>query len=430
MVLRYPIAKEAAVAPPVSIWLLVMLGVGLVMPHTAPAARAPALSPAVEVSELQAGPSHLAFDAASDSGLVVWNGLSAAGGTEILGRRITSQGRPLGPVVQISQTPDGLGPGTPKVAFNPRTGSYLVVWISGARNDTKGTLRARFVDRDAQPLGASDFSAGDAPVSYEFQPSVAAGARNGGYLVAAGAVTEGIEVRALDDSGGVLSSSTLALSSSKVARSECGEPNLAYRSAADEYMLAFACGLPDENQPPQTQYVQRLAPSAVALKAPVVVIGPRYTKRGTGETALAYNPHRDEFVFVGQTRSLMRTRRLRGDGKPIGPVRTLKRVSAGAEAAAPTVGFDPRSRRYLVTWVVFRRGRTDVPRSLFATRLSEEGVERGPESLRRGDIFLPTVVARGPSGGFLLVFSVQARLLRPADGDVAPTRTLVRYVSR
>jgi len=258
------------------------------------------------------------------------------------------------------------------------------------------------------------FAVGEAPVVVFSPVTVAAG--GGGFLVAFPTRDAGVGARVLDDSGKLQSESVVS-----VPRSNgCGYPAVAYRARANEYLVGFSCGLPpgEGSQPPQTQYVRRLNASGAALAPPVPVITPRYTSFGNGEIALAYNARSDQFLFVGQNRRRIRTRRLDGAGVPIGRVRTLRRVSSDFEAGEVEVGFDPRASRYLVAWDGSRRRGRHYGQALFSTRVDGRGLERGPESLRAGAS--PSAASsRGALGGFLVGFS-----------DRRFERALVRLVVR
>jgi hypothetical protein len=363
----------------------------------------------VAVSGPGAGGAALAFDPASGTGLAVFRGAGDTGRREIFARRIDSRGRPTASPVQTSRTPEGLESDRLDVVFSSESRQYLVVWQEGARLALERGLRGRRIAADGQVVGET-FAVGEAPVS-AFSP-VALAAGRSGFLVGFRSPTGGVGARVLDISGIVQSESVVSTPMSN----GCGFPAVAYRARADEYLVGFSCGLPAEAQPPQTQFVRRLDASGGALGSPVPVITPRNTRFGNGEVALAYNARLDQFLFVGQNRRRIGTRRLDGAGAPVGPVRTLRRPSFEFEASSPRVGFDPRAGRYLVAWRGHRR--RDYGSAVFSTRVDSRGVERGPEAVRT-EVSPSAVQSRGALGGFLL-----------GSSEHRSDRALVRFLAR
>ena len=349
----------------------------------------------------------LAFDPTSGSGLAVYFAPVEGEEREVTVQRVDSTGERFGPRVEVSHTPAGSYPGGPRVVFNPKTREYLVVWTSGPREGRDLPLRGRRVSVSGDPIGQSDFPVGRARVSTFAAPSLAASERTGGYLVAFDATNGAVGARVLDSRGTEVRETRLS------SRRDCGrEVASAYRSRTDEYVVGWACGLPGEDFAPRvTQYAQRLSGSGREVGGDVRVVAPRHTRYGNGEVDLAYSARFDQFVFVGQCRALICVRRLDGRLRPLGPVRLLRRVSYRVETGSPTVAFDDRAGAYLVVWSAWRRiDSRDVARSLFATRLSARGVESARETLlsaARGD--LPSVVATGGSGGFLVSFLADGR---------------------
>src|SRR4051794_40466056 len=67
-----------------------------------------------------------AADGPAGTSVVVWYGRETAGGMiRLYARALGADGAPTGPVTEIAPAA-----GTPAVAYNPRAGEYLVVWIA------------------------------------------------------------------------------------------------------------------------------------------------------------------------------------------------------------------------------------------------------------------------------------------------------------
>lgn len=392
------------VVPTVVLCVILVLGLRYSAHAVPPTALAPALS-------LGAGAPDIAFDPSTGTGLAAYLGPAGPNRVAILGQRVDSSGRSLGPPVELSTTEEGLQAGRPRIVFNATMKEYLAVWLVGPPQSLQRLARGRRLSGDGIPLGKSDFSVGGEPVVTGSSPGLVAG---NGYLVALSAPDTTIHANTLDGHARVIASEKIS------QREGCGNPTGAFRSAANEYLVGWSCGLPAvAGQQPQTQYVQRVASSGTEIGPDVPILSPRYTVRGSGELALAYNSRSDEFLLVGQARRRIRSRRLRGDGRPLGSVRTLRRVSVKFEARYPTVGFDPRAGRYLVVWTADRqRGRRGVSETLFASRVDQRGIERKPESARRGGI-VASIASRGGRGGFLITFY-----------DGRRNAGLIRHVSR
>jgi len=127
----------------------------------------------------------LAYNADTNQYLVVWEDERAGfGSTEIYGRRVAANGKRLRPDFRISSYPwstDGL---LPVVAWNAKTGRYLVVWADQRNESTSGyDIYAREVSRRGIPRG-DDFRVGGAgALGHEGAPGIAYNAHLDQYLV-------------------------------------------------------------------------------------------------------------------------------------------------------------------------------------------------------------------------------------------------------
>lgn len=344
-----------------------------------------------------AGAPVLAFASASQTGIIALTEDVAPGRREIVARRIDSNGLPLTAPVQLSLTPPGFDVGRPDVVFNPKVGEYLVVWRVARRGSERASMRARRVSLEGVTLGAGDFAVGASSISAFTRPVIAAAGTSGGYLVAFETPGATVRARVLDNFGAVVRE-TPRLSGQR----SCGDPRVVYRDRGREYLLGWSCESPGGGA--ATYHTQRVGSSGAQRGRDVVVSTPRDSMRGSGEAALAYDRSRDAFLVAVQARGYVRTRRLDGRGGPRGPWRNLRPASFQLQTRLPAVGFDARTGDFLVSWVGFRRGPRGEPlMSLFFSRLNRDGQERGARGvLGAGDF--PSVVARGPLGGFLVSY--------------------------
>lgn len=359
------------------IYFLILAGIVLGSSATALAAQAQR-GPLVAVSPPGAVGGSLAFDPISRTGLTVFNG--ARGG--IFVRRVSARGRPIGAPSLVSEPP-----GSPSVGFNATTREYLVVW---ARSGEGAPLNGRRVAASGTPVGPR-IALGEGLRGSSSLPVVVGG--KSGYLAVFDPGAAGLHASPLDALG-------IPQGDTEVVRGpNCGAPTAAYRDRANEYLVGWVCRANGEQL---TYYVQRLAESGAKLGQPRAVIPPKYAREG-GEVDLAYNSSLDQFLFVGASVRQIRTRRLDGAGQPIGPIRSLRRRGYQLFAQNPKVGFDPRTRRYLVLWISDYRGRRGQSvESLFATTVGQRGIETEVTSTRAGFFGASSVASRGSLGGFVV----------------------------
>lgn len=387
--------------------LTVTTGVGAslaVVLLSATASATDALQPLAPVSPpgQLVGSQSLAVDTRGRGALVVWNAREGAV-TRVFARRLDITGRPVGEPIPLSE--QGKEALSPQVTFNSRSREYFVAWPV-ERTPSQAFLRARRVSVEGAPIGA-EFAI-DGVVSITGGPiALASGARRGQVALVVRNSRSRIEAYLLGRTGSPIKRTTLS------RRSGCGFPSVAHRARQDEFMVGWACNLPDETSRPQTHYVRRLSSSGRARSGEIAVLTPRYTQRGTGQGALAYDAKADRFLFAGQARRRIRTRLIAGSGRPLGPVRSLRRVSVGNEALGPTLSFDPRKRSFVVVWLAFPRGMSDP--GFFLARVDQRGLNpRGASRLlfqaplREFSPF-PSVAATDAPSGFLAAFTSFSR---------------------
>lgn len=362
------------------IYLLTLAVVVLSSAATAFAAQAQG-GPLVAVSPPDAVGGSLAFDPISRTGLTAFNGARG----EIFVRRVSARGRPIGAPSLVSETASNTG--APSVGFNATTREYLVVWARGGEG---APLNGRRVAASGTPVGPT-IALGEGLRDPYSLPVVLGG--KSGYLVVFDPGAGGVHALALDALGAPQGDTEV------VRRENCGAPTAAYRDRANEYLVGWVCRASGEQL---TYYVQRLAASGAKLDQPRAVVPPKYAKEG-GEVDLAYNSVLDQFLYVGGSARQIRTRRLDGAGQPIGPIRSLRRRGYQLFAQSPKVGFDPRTRRYLVLWISDYRGqRAQSVESLFATTVGQRGIETKATSMRVGSFGASSVASRGSLGGFVV----------------------------
>lgn len=361
--------------------IVVLIVAAIVLSSAALAAAQPQ---PVAVSPPDTSGGSLAFDPVSKTGLATFNGSRG----EIFARLVSLNGRPIGAPFLVPETPSNPG-GFPSLGFNATTREYLVAWSPGGRQSGQATLHARRVSVGGAPVGP-EFPIGEGLVSPYSSPAVVGGAS--GYIAVVDPGAGSVHALVLDSAGAPQRDAVL------VERPNCGGPTAAHRVHADEYLVGWVCRADGEQL---TYYAQRLSSSGAELGPARAIIPPRYTRSG-GEVAVAYNPVLDQFLFVGGSTRHIRTRRLDGAGQPIGPIRSLGRRGYQLFAQSPKVGFDARTRRYLVLWVSDYRGRGGQSvGSLFATTVGQRGVEAKAPTTRIGPFGASSVVSRGATGGFL-----------------------------
>lgn len=107
-----------------------------------------------------AGGPAIAANSRARQRLVVWAGAEQAG-SRIYGRLTDEAGRPLGPILPISDVGSSrAGPGTPAAAYNSATDEYVVVWVHRAiprpMRRTSVILAQRLTAAGAE-VGQNDF---------------------------------------------------------------------------------------------------------------------------------------------------------------------------------------------------------------------------------------------------------------------------------
>ena len=140
---------------------------------------------------LQADRPTVAFDPASGEFFVAWAGDVTGGfGTrrQVLGRRVSAAGAPIGGQFQISQQQNVGDADAPAVAADPRSGEYLVAWEAFHANGESEIHGQRLTAAGAE-VGANDaqFSNQGPPGDPNFSAGAAATAFNpaaGEFLVA------------------------------------------------------------------------------------------------------------------------------------------------------------------------------------------------------------------------------------------------------
>lgn len=366
----------------------------LLLVSCGPSARAASVAPdaPIPISPSDTGFADLALDPNSGTGFSVWSTATGSRTTGVFGQRTDLEGRPIGDAIRLSDDGD-TGARSPQVAYSFGSRNFLIVWRSAGTEPSGAVIRGRRVSANAVPVDkrVATFGSGGADLD------LAAGRR--GFLLT---YSRGGRVYAR-----AVSSDGLSKSPHLVARAAligCGLPAVASRSRSDEYLVAFSCGLPDDGQAAQTQFVRRVGRTGVPRAKSLVVIEPRDTNRGKGDVALTYNAQRDQFLFVGAALRATRVRVISGRGDPAGPVRTLRRRSYQFEGGSPGVGFSTGLRRYVVAWRAYRRiGRGEAQPALFVTSLSERGRELGKDSLLWDGVGQVVSVASRPGAGRVLV---------------------------
>jgi len=102
----------------------------------------------------------VAYGSAPNEYLAVWQDTGSDGHSDVLARRVTPSGQPLGDTVRLSDRADVVDARLPDVAYRPGSGDYLVAW-AGTRADGSTDVFAQRVGADGAERGADDAQVSD-----------------------------------------------------------------------------------------------------------------------------------------------------------------------------------------------------------------------------------------------------------------------------
>jgi hypothetical protein len=160
----------------------------------APADDEPRLPPIVILDTQISGPHAIdddlhpavAWSRVTGEGLVVWtDGRNhASRGTDIYGRRVGANGKPIGDDFRISGLKATADERRPAVAWNQTSQQYLVVWEDGRNETARGVdIYGRYMETAGKPAGRDFRISGPSAVSEEIAPAVAWNEADNEFLV-------------------------------------------------------------------------------------------------------------------------------------------------------------------------------------------------------------------------------------------------------
>lgn len=229
----------------------------------------------------------VAYDATANAYLVVWQELQGNLGTDVVGRRVSGAGTPIGNAFAVSATANPQEQAA--IAYNAATDDYLVVW-SEHRGATGYDIVGKRVRADGSLLG-SDFVL-SANAGYQEQPGLVLNAADGEYLVAwqehRGATGYDVLARRVSTLGGLVGSEVVLSSTANPQE----QPTLAFNPRTREYLVAW------QESRAGTGWdilARRVAATGGLIGAELVLSGATLDQLGP---RLAYNPTANDFLVA------------------------------------------------------------------------------------------------------------------------------------
>jgi hypothetical protein len=168
---------------------------------------------------------------------------------DIAVQRVGLDGTPVGPSRQVSEA-GGVGPGSdgdnqrPRVAYDPDTDEYLVVWLDNRNSTPGGEIRAQRVNASTlAQVGAADFFVSDIASGNTNAQRVDVDYGGGSYLVTWSDLTAGGSEQILSrrvTSGGAVAGGEVRLSQqSSDPQFEADRPAVAYNPVPNEFLVVW-----------------------------------------------------------------------------------------------------------------------------------------------------------------------------------------------
>jgi len=313
----------------------------------------------------------VAWNQTADEYLVVWQDWrnAATTGADIYGRRVGTDGIPIGPDIRITGPGATLNQNAPAVAWNQGTNEYLVVWEDWRDSATRGSdIYGRRVAADGKPIGNERRLCGPNATAGDYTPAVAWSQASNRYVVVwqdgrnfASRIMD-IYARQVGADGKPIGGDRRI--SGRNALADEHEPAIAWNGAADEFLVVWRDG-----RNPATAYDiygRRVGPDAKPIGGERRVSS-RRADAADQHPAVAWNAADDEYLVVWQdgrnaaTRSWdIYGRRVGADGRPQGGDRRISGSRATADEQMPAIAYGQTSGQYLVMW---RDGRNNPTRA-------------------------------------------------------------------
>ena len=284
--------------------------------------------------------------------------------------------QPLGSQLLLSQAgPDGnaaIDAANSAAAFNPQTGTWLVVWHADEVTDEDYEIWGRFVSRAGEPVGAEfPITAIGGPANSAYHPRPAYNPIANEFVVTfvsdAGA-DQDFELHAVRvGPTGEARSAVARLSETQ----GMDHPQVAFNPKRSEYMAVFHGTLPNDTI--TTVF-------AVRFKADLTPIGGAFKISNPGGpnanswASIAYNPRDDEWMaayILQDGAQYAAVQRMTADGSFVGK----HQIVSTAHVHKPMVVHNPDRNEYAVAYPGIRNGETEI----YARRVAASGTPTGAE---------------------------------------------------
>jgi hypothetical protein len=356
------------------------------------------------------------WNATANEFLVVWNDdrNSATRGVEIYGRRVGADGVPIGVGFRISASI--AEEGDPAVAWNKTANEYLVVWVDGRNDATRGhEIYGRRVSAAGVPVGSADFRISTSD-DFEMAPEVAWSETSNQYLVvwddgrswARGSEIYGRRLAA----NGVPVAPDFRISNS--AESEM-TADVAWNATSNQFLVVWSDGRNYETRGNDI-YGRRVGATGVLGTSDI-----RISKSPTGSygpneysPSVVWNETANEYLVVWEDERRAATRgweiygrRVGANGIPVGAEDF--RVSAStSDEYSPAVMWNATANQYLVVWQDYRNQGTRAT-DTYGVRVGAAGAPLGanlrisaPSAI--ADEYGPAVAWNATSNQYLVVW--------------------------
>jgi hypothetical protein len=404
---------------------LVMMGtLAVLLAGSAVAVAAPVGSEAricgVKATTDDLGPA-VAYNPAANQYLVAWSDgrNSATRASDIYGRLVGPDGKPVGGDFRISGAKATSAEYSPAVAYDATANQYLVVWADWRNLATRGTdIYGRRIGADGKPIGGDFRVSAYRATGHEYEPAVAYDATASQYLVVwrdtRNAATWGHDIYGLRvGADGKRIGKDFRISGAKATSSE-HNPAVAFNSTVGQFLVVWEDGRDDATRGVDI-YGRRVAANGTRVGGDFRVSGSNATGHEFG-AAVAYNPVATQYlVSWSDTRSQATRgwdiygRRVAANGTRVGGDFRISGKDATDWEGTPDVAYNSTANEYLVAW---RDGRSSATRGwdIYGQRVGPDGKRVGGDFrisgyLATNDEDDPAVVYNPANNRYLVVWA-------------------------
>lgn len=379
----------------------------------------------------------VAHDQVGDRFLVAWSATSGGGSPEIWGRLHRSDGTPVGDQFRISARAGANT--TPAVAYDRRSGEYLVVWNGEATAGEREVFARRVTSGGA--LAGTEVRVthvgpdGDPALDATGRPAIAYADASDRYMVAwAGDQSTPGDTEAwgqlLDRSGQPVGG---AVRLSDMGAGGTSDPSIAYSPGTRAFLVAWR-GVDDPAAPTDAQVYGQLVTADGAITGPddarLSDLRPEADPAFRADPpAVAHNGRADEFMVAWQGSEAPASpgereifgQRVSATGAQLGADVRVSTMGPDGNpafsATSPSVAAGHRSGEYLVTWAGDDAvaGHDEV----FGQRLDAAGAEIGTDDFRVSTSGDPASALTGAALPAVAYGSAQNEYLVAWRGDTA-----------